>query len=380
MVIFEALANHSGISNKIKAQVAGFRNNGIDMKLSSLELDTNRKKNYYGRTVDGKLIEKFSKIKILNKLQRLYRFEKLIDYIQKREIKLVYIRYVHTANPFFINFLKRLKDMEVHVLLEVPTYPYDQEYLNATVKQKMLLKIEKSYRKQFRNFVDNIITFSNDTTIFDVPTIQINNGVDIGKINFTESHHSDYVGLIGVASLSFWHGFDRVIEGLSNYYSNGQAIEIYFNIVGDKFSSEAIKYRTLVDELNLEKYVIFHDKQFGEELDRVFNVSHIGVGCLGVHRKNITHAKSLKNREYCARGIPFIYSETDNDFDDKPFVLKFPADDSPVNIDEIINFLRKKEFDAWEIRSYAEKNLSWDGQIHNILRVAKIKPAMTNPL
>ena len=46
----------------------------------------------------------------------------------------------------------------------------------------------------------------------------------------------------------------------------------------------------------------------------------------------------MKNREYAARGIPFIYSETDSDFDNKPYVLKGPADESPTNIQDIIDF------------------------------------------
>ncbi len=35
----------------------------------------------------------------------------------------------------------------------------------------------------------------------------------------------------------------------------------------------------------------------------------MGIASLGRHRNGITRIKTLKNREYAARGIPFVYSE-----------------------------------------------------------------------
>lgn len=372
-VIFEALAEHSGISKKIKAQVEGFRNNGINMKLSSLVMDKTRANIFYGRTVDDQIIEKYSDNILINRLQRITRFENLFEYIQKNQISFIYIRYVHTANPYFINFLKKLKKNNIQVLLEVPTYPYDQEYVNTSKKQKLLIVIEKIYRKKFKYYIKNIITFSNSPTIFDVPTIRISNGIDINAIKLVSTENSnDIIKLIGVASISFWHGFDRLLEGLNYYYSSEQNHLVYFNIVGDINTSEAIKYQDLVSKYKLQDYVIFHDKQFGEKLDNIFDNSNMGIGCLGVHRKGITYIKSIKNREYCARGIPFIYAETDDDFDDKPFVLKAPADESPIDITRIVEFLETNEFDKNEIRAYATNNLTWDYQIQKIITQANI--------
>lgn len=46
----------------------------------------------------------------------------------------------------------------------------------------------------------------------------------------------------------------------------------------------------------------------------------------------------MKNREYAARGLAFAYSETDEDFDDKAYVMKIPADETAVDIDGIVAF------------------------------------------
>ncbi len=37
---------------------------------------------------------------------------------------------------------------------------------------------------------------------------------------------------------------------------------------------------------------------------------------------DIFKIKTLKNREYAARGIPFIYSEIDDDFENMPYIIK----------------------------------------------------------
>ena len=53
----------------------------------------------------------------------------------------------------------------------------------------------------------------------------------------------------------------------------------------------------------------------------------------------LTEASVLKAREYCAWGIPFIITCTDPDFsDDFPFILRIPADETPVDLETVIEF------------------------------------------
>ena len=58
----------------------------------------------------------------------------------------------------------------------------------------------------------------------------------------------------------------------------------------------------------------------GKELDELFDLADFAIGSLARHRSHIDKIKTLKNREYAARGIPFIYSETDEDFDRMPSI------------------------------------------------------------
>ena len=92
------------------------------------------------------------------------------------------------------------------------------------------------------------------------------------------------------------------------------------------------------------------------------------MGSLGRHRSGIESIKTLKNREYAARGLGFFYSETDEDFDNAPYVLKIPADESPVDVNALESFYRTRvsKMDPAQIRKSIE-HLSWTRQMSAIL-------------
>ena len=126
------------------------------------------------------------------------------------------------------------------------------------------------------------------------------------------------------------------------------------------------EFRQFIADKGMESYVILYGKKHGKELDDIFNMCDFGVGSLGRHRVGIQKIKTLKNREYAARGIPFVYSETDSDFDERPYVLKAPADETPVDISSIINFYRRLTLTPQEIRNSID-NLSWFHQMNCIV-------------
>jgi hypothetical protein len=169
--------------------------------------------------------------------------------------------------------------------------------------------------------------------------------------------------------MGYWHGYDRVIEGLRIYYCAGEKDKkkVFFHIVGDNTNRESTRYKELVKKYSLSQYVLFYGKKSGKELDIIFNEADIAVGSLGCHRIAIKNAKPLKNREYCARGLPFFYSDIDVDFEDRDFILKVPANDEPVNIAAIVDFATNNTFDAVKIRNYAVENLTWDKQFEKVL-------------
>lgn len=125
-------------------------------------------------------------------------------------------------------------------------------------------------------------------------------------------------------------------------------------------------FKPLIEKYGLQDKIIFHGTLFGQELDEVFNQCQFAIGSLGRHRSGITVIKTLKNREYATRGIPFIYSEQDSDFDHQPYVLKAPADESPIDIQQIIDFLNNFSMQPEDIRKTVEP-LQWKYQMQKVV-------------
>jgi len=367
-LIGESLTDFGGISKKIIAQVNALKNLGLHVALSYLKAD--QKNKFVARYIDEEKINEFSSNPILSQIQWRTRYKNVYDYIVENGIEIVFIRYIHFANPFFTSFLKKLNKKNIKVLLEIPTYPYDQEYQELKFTSKLVLHVEKLSRRRFKKYVARILTLTPYKTIFGVPTIEISNGIDPSSIKMVEKDKSnDNINLIGVASMAHWHGYDRLIEGFSDYYSKPtNNRKIFFYIVGDNDNSESLRYKELVKKYHLEEYIFFYGRKSGEELDNLFNMSDIGVGCLACHRKGIEFSKSLKNREYCSRGIPFFYSETDLEFEESNFIFKVPPDESPIDIQQLIQFISNNHFDSTQIRKYALENLSWGKQYEKVLK------------
>ena len=174
--------------------------------------------------------------------------------------------------------------------------------------------------------------------------------------------------MIGVAEVHLWHGYDRMMTGLGEYYKNERnPRDIYFHIVGGVHPYRMkTDFVPIIEKYGIQDKVVFHGQLFGDELTNVFNRCQFAIGSLGRHRSGITVIKTLKNREYATRGIPFIYSEQDSDFDHQPYVLKAPADESPINIQQIIDFTNHFTMKPEDIRKTVE-HLKWRIQMQRVL-------------
>src|SRR5690606_28530723 len=210
---------------------------------------------------------------------------------------------------------------------------------------------------------------SDDDFIFKIPTIRISNGIDFEGVPQKKTHGiEDKIVFIGVANLGFWHGYDSLIRGIKAYLDKPHTTEVFFHIIGNGDIAYKNSLIDLVNELSLTKYVTFYGNTEGDELTELFENSHLAIGSLGRHRSGITNLKSLKNVEYAARGIPFIYSENDANFDDKKYVLKVSPDESPIHVDELITFYISNKWDSNDIRGSIEQRLSWKTQMEKVVQ------------
>ena len=371
-LVYHGFSEHSGISKKIHYQVKGLRENGHDVRLC-----------YYGfaenghrcRYIDGTILKDYGTGRLAALRQRIY-YGCIYNYCIRENIELIYARSFMNASPWLVHLFMKLQKAGIHAVTEIPTYPYDSEFSPHIWKQPSRFVIDKLFRRGLYRYMDAMVTFSDATEIFGQRTINISNGVDFDSIPI---HHylapsDDSIHLIGVAEVHIWHGYDRLIAGIGEYYKNTQnPRQVYFHIVGGVHPNERYNanvfhpgMQAIIDKYGIQDRIIFHGQLFGDALDEVFNMSCFAIGSLARHRSGITIIKTLKNREYATRGIPFIYSEQDSDFDHQPYVVKAKPDESPIDIPQILEFIDHHQFQPKDIRNTVER-LSWKIQMQKVI-------------
>ena len=371
-LVYHGFSEVSGISKKIHYQVKGLRENGHEVHLCYYDFDN---RGHRCRFIDREIIKDYGKSFLAGLYQRVD-YGCIYDYCKQNSIQFVYARCFQNANPFLIRFFKKLKSLGIKTVTEIPTYPYDQEFVGFPYfSGRFWLKFDKRYRIDLYKQMNAVVTFSDADTIFGQRTIRISNGVDFDSVPLHDYHPNPdgSIHLVGVAEVHYWHGYDRMIAGLGEYYHKTiNPRQIVFHIVGGVASNEmegsmhAPGFAKLMDRYNIRQNIIFHGQLFGSDLDVIFNQSCFAVGSLGRHRSGIVTIKTLKNREYATRGIPFIYSEQDSDFDTCPYVLKASPDESPIDIQQILDFIDQHRFSPMDIRKTVE-NLSWKIQMKRVI-------------
>ena len=367
-LVYHGFSDESGISKKIHYQVKGLRQNGHEVHLCYYDFDS---RGHRCRYVDDNVIADYG-LGAMAALRSRTQLDCIYYYCIDNGIEMVYARSFMNASPVLVRLFGKLNKQDIKCVTEIPTYPYDQEFKGYPLKYKIPLNIDKIFRRALAAQMEAIVTFSNEENIFGKRTIRISNGIDLDSIPLHNPKKQQDIHLIAVAEIHYWHGFDRLVSGLGEYYkSNPNGRKVYFHVVGweDDRGTTSNGYLTveqMARKYGIEKYIINHGKLFGDKLDEVFNQCVFAIGSLGRHRSGITEIKTLKNREYAARGISFIYSENDSDFDDKPYIIKAPADESPINVVEIIDYIDNHDFNPAEIRKTVE-HLSWKYQMEKVI-------------
>ena len=158
-LIFHGFEEANGISKKIRYQVKALKECGMDVHTCYL----NEENGHKCRMIDNHTLRDYGS-GIKGKLRKRFELQSIVKYILQENIRLVYMRSYHNANPFTISMVKQLKRQGVKVVMEIPTYPYDQEYI--TRRMKLDLLVDRCFRRKLAAQLDGIVTFSDAETIF----------------------------------------------------------------------------------------------------------------------------------------------------------------------------------------------------------------------
>ena len=356
---------YQGVKNKIKMQCSALEDMGFEV----IAINSGK------RTILGQ-IEKL----LLHAYGINYRIiRKRLMNIQRDSIQYCYIRY-SPASRGLLDVMKRVKTYQknIKIILEIPTYPYKDELKN--IKSVPAKIREKMYRNKMCKYVDLIITPSHieEDKIFGIPAIEITNGINVDgmKLRTPVEKLDNSINLVGVALITPKQGYDRVIKGIYEYINTKDPSEpdVFFYIIGT--GNEKTELEKMSKKLQLSHNVIFMGEKENEELEYYYDIADIGIGTLGLYKTNeLSKVNSLKTREYCTKGLPFIITDCDYMFADNDFefckVIK--NDNSSVDIRSIILFLKeiKRKYSSFEVitrmNQFASLHLSWNTILENVI-------------
>lgn len=298
-----------GIEKKVIAQKKMFEKNGIDMEFYILE---RRKGTYWNYN---------------NCLAN-------VDFIYFRKSTVIDWR--------FLSFFKRIKkdNPNVKILMEIPTYPYEGEFGN-NLKSKISLMVDCLFRLKLKGIIDAIVVtgYNVGYSLWGVRAINIVNGIDVDSIPERKiKSDKDEIIISCIAKFSPWHGYERLIEGLYEYYKNGGKRMVKVIMVGEGVEKEF--YQRLTREHGLEKYIEFTGQLLGEQLENIYDKTDIGCCSLGRYKSGIDVIGDLKSREFMAKGIPMICGcQIDVLNREKyPYAVWFANDSTAIDIDLVLKF------------------------------------------
>ena len=358
----------SGVTQKTLSQARAFASMGAQVDCVGYFMNTIASYRFFGKDRSGP----HTISRIQNQRMKRFSFWHAVSrHVAKQPYDLVYLRYP-SIDFQVLHTLKVIKKHCRNFVLEIPSYPlmcFDNNFFS--VSQFRLSNLLHRYCKRI---FDKVVYVGNRSPeIFGIVAQQIPNGIpeairDLPETGFHLGQNT--LRLICVSNMFLSHGYDRLVQGLGNYYATAkQPIQVELLFVGNGPCRPV--YESLAKELNITKYIKFLGPLEGNALTAVYCKAALGIGPLGLYRKGYREASTLKTKEYLIRGLPFVYAGKEIGLDeDFPFALRVPNDESPISIEALIGFVNSycsmdpKEVSK-QMREYAENYFTWETILRN---------------
>lgn len=343
-----------GISKKIRTQKETFEKIGYEVVYSAYIKD--------GVAILEKnkiaMKKQYKRNKLNEQLRRFYLMDICVEYLRNHSFDVGFVRW-DAADGHFLKALSWMRKSCTKVLMDF--HGYFPAYNPSTFKGKYTRFFTKINGKQLRKYVDYGLTETKNNTLFGIDTMPIDTGINVDEY---EPHKycgdRNIINLISVANETKYHGYDRVLYGLSDYYHQNGIPVINIHLVG-KMTPKTCK---LIKKLQIEDHVFLYGYQSGQKLMQIYNSCNIGIGPLAPHRTGGKEGTGIKTKEYFAIGLPYFYAGEEllvpNGY---PYILKFRPDDSHINLQRVVDFyyrIKDKPELVDHMREFARENYSWE--------------------
>jgi glycosyltransferase involved in cell wall biosynthesis len=353
-----------GITKKINGQILALQNLGLDVTYTTY---SSKGIEIINNDNDCVYIKKFRLMNEKYKLvvRRFLLIKASIDYVKNNNFDLGYLRFTG-FDWIYIKMLSLMKKRGMKVIVESLSYFPGIKY--KSLKGRYLLLTTKLLEKKAKRYIDLVAAEGDFKELWGVKALSFENGVVVN--NFRP--HS-YIGskneihFISVGNEMDYHGYDRIVKSIHEYYKNNGNLIIKLHLVG------VVKKQTkeLVDKLKLQDIVFFYGKKYGKELEDIYDQCNIGVGPLAQYRIGGKKVTGLKTKEYFAKGIPYIFSGGELLLSDSyPYVMKIPDNDEYIDMNKVIKFYNSIKSDKHlvaNMRKFAKENFSWDTCMKRII-------------
>lgn len=358
----------AGVAKKVCGQVAAFRNLGIDAYL--LCFSNNQPCLLHG---EERTLMPIKSLCGFHAVIQLYAIA--VKLCRELEIDLFYYR--HPLSDWWLfKSLKKIRSLVDKIVLEIPTYPYDDEVArNHNPVARFSFLQDKFFRTRLFGIVDLVATYVKDDIkfekIWNIPSIVLSNAISEALIAPIKHVPDEQLQFIAVANLMYHHRYDKFLRGMAEYLKLPSAKHFSFHIVGD--GMERPNLELLTKELGLQKFVFFHGIQTGEALRLLLEVSDLALCCFYANTKVETFRRpdtSLKTVEYCAMGLPHTGSEINPYYPtNNSFFYPAETDDTSVDVAPIVEFALNvnRESAQLEMKETVLKNLTWERQMEKVI-------------
>lgn len=289
------------------------------------------------------------------------------------------VAYLRRCPLSFIGFrmCRKIVKSGAKLVQEVPTYPGGMEGQPTFLRRKYLQYSRFWWRRVHPTLSLYTLIGDHEDSIGEIPALNIENGTDVELLPLRKPNPDpDKIHILALASMSTWQGYDRIINGIAQL-SPENCKRLVLHMVGGEGNGGLAQWTALTKQLGLQDQVVFHGVMHGEELDKIFNSMDIGIGTLGLYRKNFNFSSVLKIREYCARGLPFVYAGDDPAFaGEHAFCMQVKNDDTIIDVAEVLDFaeeMRKHAEIPSKMRQYAKDNMTWECQMRKVFDALGIK-------
>ena len=359
--------NYEHYNKKIIWQLEAFQNFGYETYLLNLKRDNTC--TLYNVSKDGNYVIKKQQLRS--------------DYRSNKNSLKSYIEELYKSYHFDVTYFRRLmvdligwgkifqviKTYKSYIYYEIPTYPLDRP---GSLKEKVANSLESIYfKKNIYKFIDCIPTIVQDDCLLDIKMIEYNNSINESFI-INDYPRPDFDGaesnFLAIAHVKYWHGYDRFLNSVESY--NGD-VKINLTIVSSDTSDLEVFKKAAETVRNINN-IVFVDNSEVTDIHSYANQFHIALGGLGYFRRGATFDTSIKNKEYCALGLPFVIANYDKSFPTNfRYLYKISSDEELFILEDIITWYKEIFDDDVNYRKvmseYALCNLTYNTEFKKLL-------------